>query len=77
MAQLTRLIAFGVFCTALTSLLLFWVLFAEMWIHGRTTTRIATNRYGEFWLEFAVWSLAVIFAPVLVYEVDAVLFADS
>ena len=71
MPNIPRLVAAGVLTVAIASMLVMWVLFVEMWIHGETSITLVFNRYGEFWTEFALYMLATICLPVLVYEIDA------
>lgn len=41
-----------------------------MWVRGEMSILVAANRYDEFLPEFALLTLAMIFFPVLLYEVD-------
>ena len=71
---LPKLLAFGVFAASLSALLVVWSLFFTMWLHGETSITVYANRFGEFWFELLGFSLAVIFSPVLAYELDRLIF---
>jgi len=73
MIRLTKLVALGVLTVAIASLTVMWGLFGTMWVRGETSILVAANRYNEFLPEFALLTLAMIFLPVLLYEVDQLL----
>lgn len=71
--NLTRLVAMGVLTASIASMTMMWGLFGTMWAHGETQILLEANRYNEFLLELAILTLAMIFLPVLLYEVDQLL----
>jgi hypothetical protein len=54
----------------LTSFVVMFLVFAEMYRTGETTIRIVANRYGEFWIELVLYALGMLLLPVAVYEAD-------
>ena len=74
---LPKLLAFGVFAASLSALLILWSLFFTMWLHGETSITIYANQIGEFIFELVELTLAVIFSPVLAYELDRLIFGDK
>ncbi|RLM60038.1 hypothetical protein [Halorubrum sp. Atlit-26R] len=73
MIRLTKLVALGAFTVAIASLTVMWGLFGTMWVRGETSILVAASRYDEFLPEFVLLTLAMIFLPVLLYEVDQLL----
>ena len=67
---LTRLAAIGVGVAAVTSLVVLWGLFFTMWLAGETSITVYADRFGEFWIEFVGLTLAIVFLPLLIYEID-------
>ncbi|WP_435100176.1 hypothetical protein [Halorubrum sp. N11] len=67
---LTRLVAICVLSAALASLSVLWALFGAMWVRGETSIILETNQFGEFLPELALLTLAMVFLPVLLYELD-------
>lgn len=74
---LPKLIAFGVFTAAITSLVVLWSLFFTMWLQGETSITVHVNHFGEFLIEFIGLTLAVVFLPVLLYETNKLVFESS
>lgn len=67
---LTRLVAICVFSAALASLSVLWALFGAMWVRGETSIILKANQFGEFLPELALLTLAMVFLPILLYELD-------
>lgn len=67
---LTRLVAICVFSAALASLSVLWALFGAMWVRGETSIILEANQFGEFLPELGLLTLAMVFLPVLLYELD-------
>jgi ABC-type transporter Mla maintaining outer membrane lipid asymmetry permease subunit MlaE len=67
---LTRIVAICVLSVALASLSVLWALFGAMWIRGETSIILEANYFGEFHSELALLTLAMVFLPVLLYELD-------
>lgn len=67
---LTRLVAICVLSVAIASLSVLWALFGAMWLRGETSILLEADRFGEFLPELALLTLAMVFLPVLVYELD-------
>ena len=67
---LTRLVAICVLSAALASLSVLWALFGAMWVRGETSIVLKTNQFGEFLPELGLLTLAMVFLPVLLYELD-------
>lgn len=70
---LPRLVAFAVFVVSLVSLTVLWSIFWTMWIRGETSIVLEANRFREFLPEFLLLTLAIVFLPVLLYELDQLL----
>lgn len=68
--RLPKLISFGVFISAVASLTVIWGMFATMWLNGTRSITVYANKFGEFWIELVVLTAAIIFLPVLLYELD-------
>jgi len=68
--RVTKMIAFGIFITCLSSLLVLWSMFFTMWLRGETKIIVYANKFGEFSFEFVLLTLSIIFLPVLLYEVE-------
>ena len=75
--SLPKPMAFGVFAASLSALLILWSLFFTMWLHGETSITIYANQIGEFIFELVGLTLAVIFSPVLAYELDRLIFGGA
>jgi len=71
--SVTRVVAAGVYVAALSSLVLFGSTLLLMASRGQSQITIAMGRYGEFWIEAAVFVGATVCIPVLLYETDEVL----
>ena len=69
--HLPKLVAIGVLTAAIASLITMWALFFTMWLQGTREITFYTDIFGEFWIEFILLTLAIVFLPVLVYEFDA------
>lgn len=67
---LTRLVAICVLSAALASLSVLWALFGAMWVRGETSILIEADHYGEFLPELGLLTLAMVFLPILLYELD-------
>ena len=67
---LSRLVAICVLSVALASLSVLWALFGAMWLRGETSIILEADQFGEFLPELALLTLAMVFLPVLVYELD-------
>ena len=70
---LPRLVAFSVFVVALMSLIVLWGIFWTMWVRGETSIVLEAGRFSEFLPEFILLTLAIVFLPVLLYELDHLL----
>lgn len=70
MGRVTTLVAIGVFVAAIASLLVGWSVFFTLWLHGETSITIYADQFGEFWIELVLLTLAVVFLPVLLYELS-------
>lgn len=69
-----KLVATGVFVASITSLVIVFSLFFSMWLQGQRSITLYADVFGEFWVEFVGLSLAIIFMPVLLYELDQLIF---
>lgn len=69
--QLVKLVSIGVLITAIASLLMMWAMFFIMLIEGSRSITLYADAFNEFWIEFIMLTLAIIFLPVLVYEFDS------
>ncbi|WP_169330888.1 hypothetical protein [Halorubrum kocurii] len=58
------------FSAALASLSVLWALFGAMWVRGETSIILEANQFGEFLPELGLLTLAMVFLPVLLYELD-------
>ena len=67
---LSRLVAICVLSVALASLSVLWALFGAMWLRGETSILLEADRFGEFLPELVLLTLAMVFLPVLLYELD-------
>jgi hypothetical protein len=70
---LPRLVAFAVFVVLVVSLTTLWGIFWTMWVRGETSITLEANRFSEFLPEFILLTLAIVFLPVLLYEIDRIL----
>ena len=68
--RVTKLVAFGIFLTCLSSLLVIWSMFFTMWLRGETKIIVYVNKFGEFSFELVLLTICIIFLPVLLYEVE-------
>jgi len=41
-----------------------------MWVRGETSILIEADHYGEFLPELGLLTLAMVFLPILLYELD-------
>jgi len=64
-----RLVACGVFVVAMSSLVVFGNVLLTMAASGQTSATVAFDSFGEFGIEFAIFSAATVFLPVLLYEI--------
>ena len=71
---LPALVAFGVLSAAITSLVVLWSLFFTMWLQGEPSIHVTADTFGEFAVELVGLTLAVVFLPVLLYELDRLVF---
>ena len=70
MTRFTKLIALGVLVVCFVSFTVFLNLFLSMYIKGEAQILILADEFGEFWIEFVMFVLATIFAPVMLYELE-------
>lgn len=71
--KVSKVAAFLVFMTSVASLITLWTVFLVMWVRGKTTLTLSANRFGEFWIELLGLTLAILFLPVLFYEIKLLL----
>lgn len=69
----TRLVALGVLNVAIACLVVMWSFFATMYLEGKTEILVQADRFNEFAVEIVLLTLAMIFLPVLVVELDELL----
>jgi hypothetical protein len=74
---LQRLAAFGVFVAAVSSLVVGWSLFWALYLTGERSITLYVNPFGEFWIEFVGLTLAVVFLPTLLYQLDREVFGGD
>ncbi|UWG46574.1 hypothetical protein HSRCO_0275 [Halanaeroarchaeum sp. HSR-CO] len=70
MTRYARLLSISVMVVVISGFIVLWALFGTMYLSGQRSLTIYANEFGEFWIEFVVFTLAVVFLPVLVYELD-------
>lgn len=68
-----RVVAFAVFVVSLVSLTALWGIFWTMWVRDDTSIVLEADRFSEFLPEFLLLTLAIVFLPVLLYELDRLL----
>lgn len=74
MSNLPKLIAGSVFAIMLNSFVVLWgVLFKIYYSNNGFDITLQTNDFNEFYIEFALLTFGIIFLPVLLYELDALL----
>ena len=69
--SLRKLVALSVFVVMLACTVVMWSLFWSMYTAGEYSVTVYANEFGEFWIEFVVLTLAIVFLPVLLFELDA------
>ena len=74
---LPRLVAFAVFVVSIVSLTALWGIFWTMWVRGETSIILEADHFSEFLPEFTLLTLAIVFLPVLLYELDRLLVDQS
>lgn len=74
--KVSKVTAFFVFMASVASLITMWVVFLMMWVRGKTSLTLSANRFGEFWIELFGLTLAILFLPVLFYEIQLLLRAS-
>jgi len=77
MRDLKKIVSFGVFIASIACLVVMWSLFATMFLQGERQIILYVNHFGEFWIEFVVLTLAIVFLPVLLYELDEMLLKNE
>ena len=74
---LRRLAAAGVLVVGFATFVVVTQMFLLMYVFGRTHVTIYANKFGEFKFELAIFALAHVLLPVLLYELDERLRTDT
>lgn len=68
--SLPRLVAAGVAVCMFVSLIILGGVYFTLAARGQTRLTLTFNEFGEFWPEFGIFCGAIVFLPVLLYEID-------